>query len=122
MPTIAVIGASRDRHKYGNRALRAFRRQGYQVVPVNPHVSEIEGLPAYSSVEDYPGPIDEATLYVPPDIAIGVLDSLARKGIRRVWPNPGADDPEVVARAQALGLAPIVACSIVAVGENPEAL
>lgn len=122
MPTIAVIGASRDRRKYGNRALRAFRQQGYQVVPINPHEAEVEGLPAYPTVEDYPGHIDEATVYVPPDAGALVMDSLARKGIARVWLNPGADDPGVVARARTLGLSPIVACSILAVGEDPDAL
>ncbi len=118
-PTIAVVGASRDRRKFGNKALRAFRQQGYTVVPVNPHEVEIEGERAYPSVEAYPHPIDEATVYVPPEAGMVVVESLARKGISRVWFNPGADDPAVVARARALGLEPIVACSILGVGENP---
>jgi hypothetical protein len=122
MAVIAVIGASNDRRKFGNRALRAFRRQGYTVVPVNPHEEVIEGEPAYRSVLDYPGPIDEATLYVPPDEGVAVVDEIARKEIPVVWLNPGADDPRVVARAQALGVRPIVACSILAVGETPEAV
>jgi predicted CoA-binding protein len=118
-PTIAVIGASRDRRKFGNKALRAFRRQGYCVVPINPHETEVEGEPAYATVEDYPGAIDEATVYVRPDAGMVVVESLARKGILRVWFNPGADDPAVVAHARALGLQPVVACSILAVGEDP---
>lgn len=119
MPTIAVIGASRDRRKFGNKALRAFRQQGYQVVPVNPHETEIEGERAYPSVEAFPGPIDEATVYVPSEAGLEVMASLSRKGVGRVWLNPGADGPAVVAHARALGLEPIVACSISAAGENP---
>lgn len=118
-PVVAVIGASRDRRKFGNKALRAFRAQGYAVVPINPRESAVEGERAYASVLDYPGAIDEATVYVPPHVGLQVLSDLASKGIRTVWLNPGADSPEVVARARALGLQPRVACSILAVGESP---
>ena len=116
MKIVAVIGASNDRHKFGNKAVRAFRHAGYTVVPINPHLTEVEGEPAYASVTDYPGDLDEATVYVPPHVAVRVLDDLAAKGIRRVWLNPGADAPAVVARARALGLQPLVACSILAIG------
>ncbi len=119
MPVIAVIGASNDRRKFGNKALRAFRQQGYTVVPVNLHEDVVEGERAYRSVLDYPGTIDEATMYVPPDAGLGVIEELARKKIPAVWLNPGADGPAVIARAEALGLRPIVACSILAVGQDP---
>jgi predicted CoA-binding protein len=119
---VAVIGASADRRKFGNRAVRAFRQQGYTVVPINPHAEEIEGLKAYHSVLDVPGPIDMATLYVPPSIGETLLDDLARKQIHEVWVNPGAESDELVARARALELQPIVACSIMGIGENPHEL
>jgi hypothetical protein len=119
VPVVAVIGASNDRRKFGNKALRAYRSRGYTVLPINPHEAEVEGIRAYPSVLDYPGAIDEATIYVQPDVAIGVLESVARKQIGTVWLNPGADAPAVVARARELGLAPVIACSIVGVGESP---
>jgi hypothetical protein len=116
---MAVIGASNDRRKFGNKALRAYRSRGYTVLPINPHASEIEGIRAYRTVLDYPGAIDEATLYVPPQVGVSVLESVAQKQIKTVWLNPGADGPMVVARARELGLAPLVACSILGVGEQP---
>src|SRR3954452_12768198 len=109
---VAVIGASSDRRKFGNRAVRAFRQQGYTVVPINPHEAEIEGLKAYASVLDVPGPIDMATLYVPPSIGERLMDELARKGISEVWVNPGAESDALMARARSLQIDPIVACSI----------
>jgi hypothetical protein len=118
---VAVIGASRDRRKFGNRAVRAFQRQGYSVVPINPHEAEIEGLKTYRSVLDVPGPIDMATLYVPPEVGTQVIDEIASKRIAEVWLNPGAESEALVARARALRIEPIVACSIVGIGENPEA-
>jgi predicted CoA-binding protein len=119
MPTVAVIGASNSRHKYGNKALRAFAHQGYTVIPINPHEPQVEGYRAYPSVLDVPGTIDLATVYVPAGVGVRVMDDLARKGILEVWLNPGADDPAVVARARALHLKVIQACSIIGIGESP---
>jgi predicted CoA-binding protein len=115
------VGASNDRRKFGNKAVRAFRTQGYTVVPIHPNETVIEGTRAYRSVLDYPGEIDEATIYVKPEVGVAVMDEITRKQIPTVWLNPGADAPEVVARARALGLQVTVACSILAVGETPAA-
>lgn len=117
--TVVVIGASSNRSKYGNKALRAFAHQGFRVIPINPHEREVEGYRAYASVLDVPDPIDLATVYVPADVGVQVVDELAKRGIAEVWLNPGADDPEVVARARELGLKTIQACSIIAIGESP---
>ena len=119
MPTVAIIGASADRRKFGNKALRAFKSQGYIVIPIHPTATEVEGEKAYASVLDYPEPIDEASVYVPGEIGLPVMDEIARKGIPIVWLNPGADEPQVVARAKALGLKPRVACSILGIGDSP---
>ena len=118
---VAVIGASSNRRKFGNRAVRAFRRQGYTVIPINPHESEVEGLKTYASVLDVPGTIDMATVYVPPEIGEQVIEEIARKKIPEVWLNPGAESDALIARARALAIQPIVACSIVGIGENPYA-
>jgi uncharacterized protein len=116
---VAVIGASSNRRKFGNRAVRAFREQGYTVIPINPHEREVEGLTAYASVLDVPGPIDMASFYVPPAVGEQVIADVARKGIAEVWLNPGAESDQLIARAEALKIRPIVACSIMAIGENP---
>jgi uncharacterized protein len=119
---VAVIGASSNRNKFGNRAVRAFQQQGYTVVPINPHEAAVEGLTAYASVLDVPGAIDMASFYLPPEIGLQVIDDVARKGIPEVWLNPGAESDALIARAKALHIQPIVACSIVAIGQNPYSL
>jgi uncharacterized protein len=116
---VAVIGASSNRSKFGNRAVRAYHQRGYTVIPINPHESEVEGLKAYASVLDVPGTIDMASFYLPPEIGLQVIDDVARKGIPEVWLNPGAESDALIARARALHIQPIVACSVVAIGENP---
>ena len=119
---IAVIGASNNRRKFGNRAVRAFLSEGHTVIPINPHESEIEGLKSYASVLEVPGRIDMASLYVPPEIGEQIIDEIARKDIGEVWLNPGAESEALIARARALSIRPIVACSILAIGQNPYAI
>src|SRR3954465_7995440 len=94
---VAVVGASSNRSKFGNRAVRAFLQQGYTVIPINPHETEVEGLKSYASVLDVPGPIDMASVYLPPDIGEQVIGEIARKGIAEVWLNPGAESDELIA-------------------------
>jgi predicted CoA-binding protein len=119
---VAVIGASNDRRKFGNRAVRAFARTGHTVVPINPHEREVEGLKTYASVLDVPGTIDMASFYVPPDVGERIIGEVARKQIAEVWLNPGAESEALIARARSLSIQPIVACSIVAIGEDPYAM
>ncbi|HXG54378.1 MAG TPA: CoA-binding protein [Vicinamibacterales bacterium] len=119
MKTVVVIGASSNRDKFGNKALRAFEHRGYRVIPINPTESEVEGHRAYKSVLDVPDDIDMATVYVPAAAGVAVMEDLAKKGVAEVWLNPGADEEVVVTRARALGLNVVRACSIIGIGESP---
>src|SRR5262245_17854813 len=119
-PSIAVIGASSNREKYGNKALRAWIARGYTVYPINPNENEVEGIPTFASVTDVPNAIDQATLYVPPEVGIRVLEDVHQKGIQKIFVNPGAGSPELMERAAILGIEAIEACSIIAAGSRPE--
>jgi predicted CoA-binding protein len=119
--TVAIIGASSDPRKFGNRALRAFKRQGYQVIPINPNEAIVEGLRTYASVLDVPGTIDMATFYVPPHVGEKLIAEVAQKRIPEVWLNPGSESEELIRLARALKMEPILACSILGIGENPYA-
>lgn len=118
--TVAVIGASSDRSKYGNIAVRAYAQKGYTVYPINQRADTIEGLQAYRSIKDVPGRVDIVLVYVPPKIGIGLLPDIARKRPEEFYLNPGTESDEVVEKAKELGLSPILACSIVAIGLRPE--
>lgn len=122
MKTIAVIGASSDRRKFGNKAFRAFQAEGYRVIPINPNEASVEGVSTYPSVTEVPEPIDMATVYVPPEIGITLLDGFERKQIAEIWINPGAESDALIAEARRRKLNVIEACSIIGLGRNPYSL
>jgi len=122
MKTIAIIGASNDPRKYGNKAVRACLRQGYTVYPVNLNEEGIEGLPAFRSVRDVPARPQLVSVYLPPALALRVLPDIAAKGCDELWLNPGTESEEVLAEAERLGLNVIQACSILGIGVSPESL
>lgn len=121
MPSVAILGASSDRSKFGNKAVRAFLAQGYDVYPVNPKGGEVEGLPIYKSLAEIPGDValDRISVYLPPAIGLKTLSEIAARGCKELWLNPGSESDELVAAAEQQGLNVIQACSIVAIGESP---
>ena len=119
MKTVAIIGASSDRQKFGNKAVRAFRQQGFTVYPVNPKEAEIEGLPAFKSIREVPVRPQLISVYLPPPVLLKVLPDIAARGCDELWLNPGTESDEVLAEAERLGLNVIQACSIVGVGVSP---
>lgn len=102
--TFAVVGASRDRGKFGNRVLRHYLARGKRAIPVHPTEAEVEGLPCVRSLRDLPEPVDGASVIVPPPRTLRVLDDAVAAGVRRLWLQPGAEDDAVLARAAELGL------------------
>jgi len=122
-PTVAIIGASADRSKFGNKSVRAHLAQGYQVFPINPKGGEIEGLSTYASISDVPvAHLNRVSLYVPPAVGLRLVDAIAAKGCDELWLNPGSESDELATKARELGLEPIIACSIVDVGVSPHDL
>lgn len=121
-PTVAIIGASTDRQKYGNKSVRAYLKQGYEVFPVHPRENSIEGITAYPSLAEVPvSHLDRISVYVPPEIGISLLEQIRDRGASEVWFNPGSESAELLERANELGLNIIQACSIIDIGESPDA-
>jgi len=114
MPSIAILGASNNRNKYGNRAVRAYRDSGWTVYPIHPSEKVIEGIPVKATIREVPSPVDRASLYLPPHIGITVLADIAAVGAQELWVNPGSGSDELIAKAESLGLNVIEACSLIA--------
>lgn len=117
--TVAIVGASADRGKFSNKSIRAHLKQGWAVYPVNPRGGRIEGLQVYGSVKDIPVKLDRVSLYLPPTVGLSVLPEIAAIKPNEFFVNPGAESAELVEQARNLGLDPILACSIIDIGESP---
>jgi len=100
----AVVGASNDRSKFGNRVLRAYVHKGWKVYPVNPRESTVEGLPAYAALAALPEKPRGVSIITPPAITERVVAEAADAGARFVWMQPGAESPEAIRIARERGL------------------
>jgi predicted CoA-binding protein len=114
----AVVGASADRAKYGNKVLRCYLQHGRDAVPVNPKDATVEGLAAFKSLAEIQPKPDAVSIITPPKVTEAVVEEAARLGIRHVWMQPGAESDAAIARAKALGLHVIAGgpCLLVALG------
>jgi predicted CoA-binding protein len=119
MKTVAILGASTDRNKFGNKAVRAYAQSGYRVFPINPREPSVEGLPAYPSLREVPDRPNVVSVYLPPPVTLKLLPEIAQRGCDELWLNPGAESEEILAAAESLGLKVVHACSIVSLGLSP---
>ena len=117
--TVAVVGASADRRKFGNKGVRAFQAAGWRVIPVHPHEAQVEGLATVASVADIAGPLDVVSLYVPAAVSLRLLAAIAAREPGELWINPGAESAELLAAAARQGLRTRQLCSIIQVGFSP---
>lgn len=116
---VIVLGASSKRWRFSNKAVRAYREAGYEVVGVHPRETRVEGAEVYPSIDRVPGRAALLLLYVRPEIGQTHLAAAAAKGVRTVYLNPGAGSPALAAEARRLGMEPLEACAIVALGRSP---
>jgi len=120
MQRVAVLGASTDRTKFGNKAVRAFNLRGFEVFPVNPKATSVEGIPAFASIRDLPGRPNIVSAHLPPAVLLGQLDEIAIVGCDELWLNPGTVSPEVLQRAESLKLNVVMDCSLLRIGVSPD--
>jgi predicted CoA-binding protein len=119
-PVVAVVGASADRRKFGNKAVRAYAAHGYEVHPVNPRGGAIEGLAVSRRLGDVPvARLDRVLVYLPPERGLEAVGDLVGKPAGELWLNPGADSRELVEELRCRGANVVLGCSIVALGASP---
>lgn len=102
-PRIAVAGVSRDNKKFGYIVYRDLIKKGYNVVPVNPNLSEIDGDKCYSSLEDIPGSLTTLFTVVKPEQTEVLLNNL-RSDIKTIWMQPGSESPAAISKCEDKGL------------------
>ena len=117
-PAFAVVGASRDRSKYGNKVLRCYQQNGRTAYPVNPNADEIEGLACVPDLASLPNQVKAASIITPPKITEKIVEQAAEAGVQHLWMQPGAESKAAVERAAELKLQIIAGgpCILVTLG------
>ncbi|ORZ27056.1 CoA-binding protein, partial [Lobosporangium transversale] len=102
----AVVGASNNRSKFGNKVLRWYIDNGYTAVPVNPKEKSIESLSCVPNLSALPGnPADyHISVITPPPATKSILEEAHKNGITRVWLQPDVDSPEALDYAKETGI------------------
>lgn len=100
----AVVGASKDRDKYGNKVLRAYLQAGLRVFCVHPREPEIEGQKCYPSLASLPEKPTGVSIITPPKITDQVVRDAIAVGAKAVWMQPGAESEVAIREAGAAGL------------------
>ncbi len=117
---IAIIGASKNRKKFSNKAVRAYREKNHVVFPVNPNEREIEGLTCYPSLNEIPLEVDVVSIYVPPAVGIKIVPDIIKNKIKKVYLNPGSESKEMIKELKDHEIKVMKVCSIRKIGVNPE--
>ncbi len=100
----AVVGASQDREKYGNKVLRAYLQGRRTVYPVNPKADQVEGLAAYPDLASLTQAVHGVSIITPPPVTEQVVAQAVRLGIQHLWLQPGAESQAAVELAQQAGM------------------
>lgn len=104
-PAFAVVGASKDRTKYGNRLLKWYQVREKNVTPVHPKETDIEGLTPVKALADLSEPTKTSVSVVtPPKITLSVLEQAKQLDIPALWIQPGAEDENVIKYVEENGL------------------
>ena len=93
--TIALVGASNDPTKYGNKILLNLKSKGFNVIPINNKGEEIDGSPSFKNVSDIKDCPSIINFVVPPNIGIEITKDLVKKGYDNFWYQPGAESKEI---------------------------
>jgi len=101
---IAVIGFSRDKTKYGYRVFMTLKDKDYEVYPVNPNASEIEGIRVYPNIGSLPKKADVAIIVTKPEITEKVIGEIIENGTRMVWMQPGSESEKAIERCRNAGI------------------
>jgi predicted CoA-binding protein len=92
----AVVGATDNPQKYGNRIVKNLKNRGYEVYPVNPKLKELEGLACYANLKDIPVKVDVVDFVVPPEVTEEILKQCKELGLNRIWLQPGSESETAI--------------------------
>jgi len=116
--SVVVLGASDNPERYSNKAVLLLKQHGYNVIPVNPKLAELEGLAVVPRLEDVAQAVDTVSVYVGPAVSSAMLAEIVALKPQRVIFNPGSENPELMELLVQQGIAVEPACTLVLLKTN----
>jgi predicted CoA-binding protein len=105
---IAVIGASRNKAEYSRSLYKELLNHGYDAIPVNPYIEELDGKPCYKSVKEISPSPERALIVLPEDKTEQAVIDCADAGVKDIWLHRhiagGVSDTRAIFRAEERGL------------------
>ena len=106
--TIAVVGLSNNPERPSYDVASYLKDHGYRIIPVNPTIKEALGEKAYPSLKEIPERVDVVQIFRRPEDVPAVVDDAIAIGAKVVWMQPGAENEDAAAKAEAAGLKAVV--------------
>jgi uncharacterized protein len=104
----AVAGVSRASGQPANAIYRRLKDCGYEVYPINPNASKVEGATAYPDLGALPATVDGVVIATHPDVSVDIVRQCSEHGVSRVWLHRsfgnGSVSPQAVRECEARGL------------------
>lgn len=110
----AVVGATANPEKFGNKIYKRLKEKGYEVYAVNPMYDIVDGDPCYNSLTDLPKVPEVIDMVVSPKRAIPVIEEAAMLGVKYVWFQPHTYDGEVLKLTEEKGIEMVLDCVLIA--------
>ena len=101
---LAVVGASRDKEKFGYKIFHSLKNSGFKIYPVNPEADEIDGIQAYPSISELPEKPDVVITIVPPTSTEKIVKEVKKLGIKKVWMQPGSESDKAIEYCEKNGI------------------
>jgi len=112
--TIAVVGLSSNPARPSHGVAEYLQSAGYQIIPVNPHETDVLGEPSYARLEDAPQKIEIVDIFRRPEEVPPAVDAAIRAGVKVVWMQLGIINEAAAEKAQAAGLTVVMdACMLI---------
>lgn len=101
---IAIAGVSRNPKKFGGAVFKELKEKGFELYPVNPNATEIQGVKCYDSVELLPDDVNHLFIVTPKNETEFIAKAAVKKGMKMIWIQQKSDTPEAVQEIENAGI------------------
>jgi predicted CoA-binding protein len=105
---MAIVGASRNPKKFGGVIFADLVKKGYELYPVHPAASDIQGIPCHASLAEVDRSVEMVYVVTPRKETLAIVKQAVECGAKMIWLQQGSDTPEAVELARSNNI-PVIA-------------